>query len=93
MGVFAEALSANCKQVDQVVRDVAKVETASMVSTYSDLWKITLYNYNAGSGCMENAIKRAWKQNPEGILSWERVLNNLDVDCLGGVKYVDGITK
>lgn len=93
VGVFAEALSANCKQVDQVVRDVAKVETASMVSTYSDLWKITLYNYNAGSGCMENAVKRAWKQNPEGILSWERVQNYLDMDCLGGVKYVDGITK
>lgn len=93
VSVFSETLLANCRQVDQMVRDVARVKTANMVSTYTDLWKITLYNYNAGSGCTERAIMRAWKQNPGEALTWDRVQSNLDMDCLGGLKYVDGITK
>ena len=93
VNLFAENLLSNCKQVSGIVNEQTKLDSPSLVSTYSDLWKMTLFNYNAGSGCLERAVLRAWNQDSSTLLTWDRVAAQVDPDCVGGVQYVDQIAK
>ncbi len=91
--LFAENLLSNCKQVAGIVDEQTDVESPSLVSTYTDLWKMTLFNYNAGPGCLERAVLRAWAQDSSTLLTWDRVASQVEAQCTGGIQYVDQITK
>jgi hypothetical protein len=91
--LFAENLLSNCKQVAGIVNEQTDVNSPSLVSTYPDLWKMTLFNYNAGPGCLERAILRAWSQDSSTLLTWDRVVSQVEPQCVGGIQYVDQITK
>lgn len=91
--LFAENLLSNCKQVAGIVNEQTEVDSPSLVSSYQDLWKMTLFNYNAGPGCLERAVTRAWSQDSSTLLTWDRVAAQVDSDCVGGVQYVDQIAK
>jgi hypothetical protein len=93
VGLFAENLLSNCKQTGALVDETAAVKYPSLVSTYPDLWKMTLFNYNAGPGCLDRALRRAWIQDPNTILTWDRVVSQVDSECVGGINYVSEITK
>lgn len=93
INVFAENLLSNCKQTGALVTETASVKYPSLVSTYTDLWKMTLFNYNAGPGCLERAVRRAWTQDPNSLLTWDRIVSQVDTQCLGGINYVSEITK
>jgi hypothetical protein len=95
IGVFAHALLANCEQTGQLVENVTGAENAGDVASYEDLWRFTLVNYNAGSGCLGNALDATAGEELEvdQELTWENVISHLEPACQGAINYVNEISK
>lgn len=91
ISIFASSLLANCEQVGQIVYNETG-HTPGEEATYEDLWRFTLINYNAGSGCLTNAIQEArLKQLP---LTWENVSQHLEPGaCEASIDYVEDISR
>lgn len=87
--VFAQSLLANCEQVGQIERLLTGMDPGQS-SSYEDLWRFTLVNYNAGPGCLSNAIRAA--KNAGEPLDWEHVTARLDPACQGAVGYVEDVS-
>ena len=87
--VFAESLQANCSQTGRIVTNVTG-KSPGLVSSYVDLWKFTLVNYNAGPGCLWDALSASNKAGEP--LTWQKVSARLDPVCKSAVKYVDAIS-
>ncbi|MFN8380815.1 MAG: hypothetical protein U0V02_02690 [Anaerolineales bacterium] len=90
VSVFAHTMIANCEQAGQVVYNYTG-KTPGVAATYEDLWKFTLVNYNAGGGCLAEAITNAQARSLE--LTWENVSPYLTGACSGAVDYVNDISK
>jgi membrane-bound lytic murein transglycosylase MltF len=88
--VFAETLAANCVQAGRIVEN-ASGQTPGAVSSYEDLWRFTLVNYNAGPGCLTLALQAAVEQGED--LNWEDVSSNLTPTCQPAIDYVDTISQ
>jgi len=89
--VFAQSMIANCEQTGQVVYNYTG-RSPGEAASYEDLWKLTLVNYNAGGGCLAEAISAA--QGISGLpLTWETVSPNLTGACAGAVDYVNDISQ
>jgi len=86
--IFAEGIQANCSQVGRILTNVTG-KYPGQVSSFEDLWKFTLVNYNAGSGCLSNAIQAAY--NSSQPLIWENVSARLEEGCLPAIGYVNDI--
>jgi hypothetical protein len=89
INLFAQGLMGNCEQVGQMVYNITG-KSAGQVSSYVDLWKMTLANYNAGPGCLGKAIKAAYNGGQK--VNWENVSTHLDLACQPAVDYVKDIT-
>ena len=87
---YAEGLVANCGQVGQTIFNATQ-SRPGMISTYEDLWRFTLANYNAGPGCLAFAIFSSWSLRE--TMNWENVSSHLTPPCQGVISYVDLITK
>jgi membrane-bound lytic murein transglycosylase MltF len=61
------------------------------VSTYEDLWRFTLASYNAGPGCVADALRFTWRQDEP--LDWEHVAARLPDGCKGAVGYVEAVSS
>ncbi|MDQ2693021.1 MAG: hypothetical protein M3Y68_13370 [Chloroflexota bacterium] len=90
ISVFAHAMLANCEQAGQLVENVTG-GVAGNAATYEDLWKFTLVNYNAGPGCLGNALDATAGASEE--LTWENVFPKLEPACQGAVNYVNNISR
>ena len=89
ISIFARSILANCEQVRQIVYN-STGRQPGQVAQYEDLWKFTLLNYNAGPGCLGNAMQRTINNgNP---LTWENVSYNLQEACRAGIAYVDDVS-
>jgi hypothetical protein len=88
--VFAHTLLANCDQAGQVVRNVTGL-TPGEAASYEDLWKFTLVNYNAGPGCLADAMNGVEFQGLE--LTWENLQQFLPPACQGAIGYVGDISN
>jgi hypothetical protein len=65
-------------------------ERPGLMSSYEDLWRYTLVNYNAGPGCLAEALDEVYYFEP---VDWEEVseaLSELEA-CENAVRYVDRI--
>jgi hypothetical protein len=89
--IFARTLLANCEQAGNTIWAATKNPPGVTVS-YEDMWRFTLVNYNAGSGCLSTAIKRTYKGDVK-TLDWATVSAALDEACQGAVGYVEDIAK
>ena len=87
--VFAETLLANCHQVAQIIVNNTE-RSPGQVSSFVDLWKYTLVNYNAGPGCLGDAIERSWTENEK--INWDLVSEQLDPVCKLALQYIDEVT-
>ena len=87
--IFAEGMLANCEQVGRLINNITDLD-AGETSTYEDLWRFTLVNYNAGPGCLSSAINRAWSNNQP--LDWRTISGYLDPACQSSVGYVEDIS-
>ena len=86
--VLAAAIRGCVNQVNQVVAN-ATGDSPSNVSTYEDMWKLSVANYYSGSGCLYNAINQvsAYKLP----VTWENVRRFLTGQCELGNRYVDRV--
>ncbi|MCB0103878.1 MAG: hypothetical protein H6635_12805 [Anaerolineales bacterium] len=91
IGVFAHTLIANCEQAGQVIYNYTGKSPAE-VAAYEDLWKFTLVNYNAGGGCLAEAVSGAYASN-ELPLTWDTVSPHLIGVCSNAVDYVNDISR
>jgi hypothetical protein len=90
ISIFARSLLANCEQVGQIIYNTTRLP-AGEVSYYEDLWRFTLVNYNAGPGCLSDAIERTYASRRP--LIWQNVIQHLEPGaCQMAIKYVDDIS-
>ncbi len=90
IGVFAHTMLANCEQAGQQVENVTG-DLAGKSASYEDLWKFTLVNYNAGPGCLGDALTIT--EGEDLALTWENVAPHLAPACQGAINYVEAISK
>ena len=90
VALFANSLAANCVQVDQTIYNATEL-SSGLVSTYEDLWRITIANYHAGPGCTSYAIHQAWQNT--GQITWDTVSERFTEPCMGVIPYVEKITN
>jgi hypothetical protein len=79
----------NCEQVTQVMYNLTK-QFPGKLSSYDDLWRFTLVNYNAGAGCLYSAIQEAYSNREP--LDWAHVAPYLEPACQEAIRYVESIT-
>lgn len=90
VSVFARGLLANCEQVGQIIQDATGLQPGE-ASTFEDLWRFTLVNYNAGPGCLYSAIQSTDYANLP--IDWANVSAHLDATCQKSIGYVEDITR
>jgi hypothetical protein len=88
--VLAQSLLANAAQVEQMFVNLTK-EPAGASASYEDLWRMTLADYNAGSGCLSAALTAMQKGHAQ--FTWENVSGNLVGGCRAAIDYVANITN
>ncbi|MBI9035644.1 MAG: hypothetical protein JEZ03_14370 [Bacteroidales bacterium] len=88
--IFAKLLVANCHQVNQIMVYLT-VRSAGDNSSYEDLWRFTLVNYNAGAGCLTEAMTQTLIDGE--LLTWDNVSKNLVEPCTNAKGYVENITR
>ncbi len=88
--LFAQGILANCDQVGQTIYNATQRIPGS-VSSYEDLWRFTLANYNGGPGCLAFAIFSTW--NLREPLDWEHVSSHFTLPCQGAIAYVESIAQ
>jgi hypothetical protein len=88
--VFAQSMLASCEQVGQTIFNITDF-SPGQTSSYEDLWRFTLVNYNAGVGCLSTALQRAWFNSQP--LDWPTVSSYLDPACQSSVGYVEDISR
>jgi len=87
--VFAESLLGQCKQTKQIIYNYSEKQPGD-VSSYEDLWRFTLVNYHAGSGCLGEAMEQIISE--EKPVSWYFISSALNVKCPNAVEYITKIT-
>lgn len=83
--VIAATLYASAAQTQQMVGNVLRSEV-SEASTYEDMWKMSLANYYAGSGCVGDALRASI--NEPFPIKWESIANSLEGTCAIAADYV-----
>jgi hypothetical protein len=87
--VFANLLKANCVQTGKIVYNSYGGSPGSYAS-YEDLWRFTLVNYNAGSGCLILAIRETQKAYEP--LDWQHLSEHLTPVCQPSMDYVTDVS-
>ncbi len=88
--IFAKLVVANCEQVGRVISDITEQKPGT-VSTYDDLWRYTLLNYNGGSGCVSGAIEATVKAGEP--VDWLHVSARLQSHCKGALDYIEKVSR
>jgi hypothetical protein len=86
--LLAATLQGSAFQVNQMMQNITGLDS-NYGSTFTDLWKITIANYHAGSGCVGTAMQTAKTQNQP--MTWDKISPYLLGDCQGAVNYVDQV--
>jgi hypothetical protein len=86
--LFAETLLGNCSQVNQIIMNQMGSVPGGIIS-YEDLWRFTLVNYHAGSGCLSTVVDNVI--DLDQTLTWENISRELESECPWAIDYVNGI--
>ncbi|PWH14311.1 MAG: hypothetical protein DDG60_08500 [Anaerolineae bacterium] len=93
VSVFGRTLLANCEQTGKIIQNVTG-KTPGRTLDYETLWKLTLVNYNAGPGCLSEAVQQAHEVATEQVpFGWDLIAQALDPACRGAIGYVEDISK
>ena len=80
----------SCEQTGSVVHNNTD-EKPGETTSYEDMWKFTLVDYNAGAGCLSLAIGKTLDEND--VLDWGNLSNNLTPVCMEAKDYVEDISQ
>jgi hypothetical protein len=90
--VFAHTLMANCQQASQVVWNYSEKKMPGQLNiSYEDMWKFSLVNYNAGGGCLADALQTTMTKKE--ALTWDNVSKYLAPACRAAIGYVEDISR
>ncbi len=89
--IFARTLLANCEQAGKIVQNLTG-QAPGLTVSYEDMWRYTLVNYNAGPGCLSEAMEESYGAGIDKPLSWENVSSRLDDACDQAIDYVNDIS-
>lgn len=87
VSMLAETLNASCQQTAWTFW-IAQGKSPAAVMSYEEFWRMTLANYNVGSGCMYQALRITG--NPS---SWNAIAANLTGGCRSGSVYIHRIEE
>ncbi len=90
VGVFAQTMIANCIQTGKVI-DMNYDSAPGEASSYEDLWRFTLVNYNAGPGCLGLAVDKTNRMGEP--LDWEHLSSHITPACQGALDYVNSVSN
>jgi hypothetical protein len=90
ISVFSRAILANCEQAGAAVKAITGKRPGATIS-YEDMWRLTLVNYNAGVGCLYDALDSVKKGGQ--AYSWENISQKLSAVCPGAETYVRDIAR
>ena len=88
ISVFAAALKANFRQVDQIVKNLTGQAAISQME-WQEVWKLSAANYHAGPGCTSSAMRATLKDRKP--LRWKYISKNYEDGCTSAVNYVENI--
>ena len=86
--LIAASLQASSMQTSQLVKNITGYDPWT-VTSYEDMWSLTIGNYYAGAGCIANGLETTWAQ--EKPLKWENITKNFLGDCTGAENYVNQV--
>lgn len=93
VSVFGRTLLANCEQTGKIIQNVTGQSPGRSLD-YETLWKLTLVNYNAGPGCLSEAVQQAYTVASAQVpFGWDLIAQALDPACRGAIRYVEDISK
>jgi len=87
--LLASMLWAACAQSNRLVKNVTHKE-ASDLFDYEEMWRLSLGVYNAGAGCMSNALDAAWSDKKSKI-DWSALQGQLTPACKTAGNYFDQV--
>ena len=90
VSLFSETIVGNCSQVGQII-SYEMDRIPGEVLSYEDLWRMTLVNYHAGSGCLAEAVQEVIDHYNE--LTWVNISKSLDSICPFALEYVADIIQ
>jgi hypothetical protein len=88
--LLAQSLLANAAQVGQMLTNLTATPPGAQ-SSYEDLWRFVLVNYNAGPGCLGDAFQATLSAG--SAVDWSNVSTNLEGDCRNAIEYVGDVTR
>jgi hypothetical protein len=89
--ILAQVLLGYCYQAEQIVYNATGWNPILAVN-YTTIWKLALMNYNAGPGCVFDAVVKAFKVT-NGPIKWpDIVVETSGAQCLRGLYYAQSIT-
>jgi hypothetical protein len=92
VAILAQVLMGYCYQTEQLIYNATGWNPILAVD-YATIWKLTLMNYNAGPGCVYEAVKDAFKTT-NGPIRWPDIVAHTSGEqCLRGMYYAQQITS
>ena len=91
---LGQVVYAHCTQAARIVYNIAGVHSSNVVD-YATIWRLALFNYNAGPICVYDAVKAAYEiEDRQGRLTWEQIAAQVTGgECELGLDYVAKITN
>jgi hypothetical protein len=86
--ILAGTIEASEIQTNQLVKNATSL-SPSRVSTYEDMWKMTIANYYSGSGCLADTLTQV--ENEKNQLAWDDVAKRLPAACSRAKEYVEKV--
>lgn len=86
--MLTAALKASASQIEQIILNISEFPLEE-ITDYESLWKISVANYYAGSGCTQRAVMSAYLYGYP--LLWDTVKNYFGYGCEKAVEYVDRV--
>lgn len=88
LDLLAATLLASANQTRQLILNTTGQPVAD-VTTYEEMWRLTVANYHSGSGCMGTAMQATWDHQQDMTL--DTIALNLLGDCQGAAGYVESV--
>lgn len=88
--LLAAAIEASALQTGQLVRNTVRKYPADATS-YVDMWLMTIGNYYAGSGCIDEALKNIARSDLE--VNWKQISGYLSSSCQLTQSYVERVLE
>jgi hypothetical protein len=88
--ILAAVLAASASQANQMLLNTIQKEPDNAIS-YEDMWRITIGNYNVGSGCISVGMKKY--ERIGAPIVWDKFVGQMAGNCQNAEIYVDKVLQ